>query len=238
VALLARAEGGRVKPRFALVDSVRGFALLIMFAFHFCFDLNLYGAAQIDFSAPFWIWYRNLILVLFLGVVGVSISLAGRRWPDPLRVLRLAFCAGAVSLGTRILFPGEWVFFGVLHFVLVASIVVPPLARFPRACLVLGILFMVPVPWYLKSPRFDGGVLQLTGLATRLPNTIDFVPLFPWLGVVLSGVFLGSLLPRCAPWLSAENPLLARLGRHSLLFYVTHQGVLLPLAWLVRRIHP
>jgi uncharacterized membrane protein len=67
---------------------------------------------------------------------------------------------------------------------------------------------------------------------THKPATEDYVPLFPWLGVVLIGIFAGAWvagrdrtviasLQRFAPaWL-------AFLGRHSLLVYMVHQPVLL-----------
>lgn len=224
-----------MRARLPLIDSLRGFALLIMFAYHFAFDLDLFGAARIDFHSLPWVAYRSLILTLFLGLVGVSVALAGRTFPDTLRLLRIAAGAGLISAVTWWMFPDAWVYFGILQFVLVASVAATLLVRWPRICALLGSA-MLALPWLYRSPAFDGRIAHLMGLGTQLPRTIDFVPLCPWLGVVLLGVFAGSLLPRePRSWLVSGNPILALMGRHSLLLYLTHQGLLLPVAWLVAR---
>ena len=222
-----------MKARLPLLDSIRGFALFLMLGYHFSFDLNSAGAASIDFQRPVWLAYRALILLLFLGVAGMGIFLAGKARPR--RVLRLAGCAATISCATWWLFPDTWVFFGILHFIVVASLVGPMFARVPRACLPAGIA-LVAAPFLYRSSAFNGGLLQLTGLALQLPRTVDFVPLCPWLGVVLLGIFVGSLIQgKDYSWLQAGDTRLAALGRHTLLFYMTHQMLLLPLAWLIAR---
>jgi uncharacterized membrane protein len=75
------------------------------------------------------------------------------------------------------------------------------------------------------------------GLITRKPATEDFVPILPWLGVMLAGLAIGqqqlaqvdgwlpSFLARPAQnWASRS---LAWLGRHSLPYYMLHQLVLM-----------
>ena len=62
------------------------------------------------------------------------------------------------------------------------------------------------------------------------------MPLLPWLGPVLIGIAAANiartsgLLARLAS--GPHNNLLARIGRHSLAFYLIHQPVLLGLAYL------
>jgi uncharacterized membrane protein len=216
--------------RIHALDSLRGIALLLMAGFHFCFDLSLFGAAAIDFRTPFWLTYRGLIVVLFVGIAGVGIALAGRlRWD---RLARLGSCALLVSAGTAWLFPQTWVFFGILHFLFLASLLGPLFARVPLLCLPLAPLFYA-LPQFYKSFLFEKPFLRFTGLSPVLQHTIDFVPLFPWLGVMLLGIFVGSRLPKR---ISGRPGFLSRIGRHALLFYMLHQAALLPLAWVASKL--
>jgi uncharacterized membrane protein len=224
-----------VKERLRLVDSLRGFALLIMFGYHFAFDLDLFGVVHIAFGDSFWTAYRWVILLLFLGLAGIGIGLAERRAPTARHLARLATGALAISIGTRVLFPDAWVAFGILHFIFAANLLVPPLSRSPEWCAVAAsVSFALPV--FVRTPVFDAGLLRVLGLGTVSSRAVDFVPLFPWLGVVFLGAALGAGLPREAPWLRGGSPRLAALGRHSLLLYVTHQSVFLPLAWAVAKL--
>ena len=65
------------------------------------------------------------------------------------------------------------------------------------------------------------------------------MPLAPWFGVVLIGMFIGkSVFTRAPDWLSRYNEqplarLLAFGGRHSLLIYMLHQPLLLGLLYLL-----
>jgi uncharacterized membrane protein len=74
------------------------------------------------------------------------------------------------------------------------------------------------------------------GFATMKPRTEDYVPLFPWLGVMLVGVALGHAIVRngaraVAPF--GHLPRVVRwLGQHSLAVYMLHQPLLFGATWL------
>jgi uncharacterized membrane protein len=74
---------------------------------------------------------------------------------------------------------------------------------------------------------------------THKPVTEDYVPLFPWTGVVLLGIAAGHLLWRHAfaplAWLARAPAPLRWLGRHSLVVYMVHQPLLLGALWLALR---
>ena len=114
--------------RIAGIDAARGFAVVMMIAYHFCFDLTWVGWAgwrMLDEWA--WIAWRSAIVASFLFVVGVSLAVrekssrtasAERRFWK--RWAQIAAAALLVSLGSYALFPQSFIYFGVLHFVAVA----------------------------------------------------------------------------------------------------------------------
>jgi len=243
--------------RFDRLDALRGLAIVWMALFHFCFDLNHYRLlqpVQHFLSDPFWTMQRAAIVTLFLLCAGlgqaVALAAGQRRQRFLRRWLQVAACAVAVSAGSAWMFPRSWISFGVLHgialMLLLLRWTVPPLLRrwgaiswqVPLCLAVLGTLACWAPRW-LAQPLFNSRWLNWTGLVTELPFTEDYVPVLPWLAVVLWGCAVGLwLLAHRRHWLSGGVPValrpLAVLGRWSLSFYMLHQPVLIGLisAWL------
>lgn len=227
-------------PRYGFFDMYRGFALMIMAVYHFSYDLNSFGVIREDMNHnEFWLDFRAFIMTSFLGLVGVSFALACPKYSDRgyrKRLAQLAACAVIISVTSYLMNPMTWIFFGVLHLIFVASLVAPKLIHWPRFCLAIGLpLVLLPNlyhdTWFLKP------VLILSGLSPVKPWTEDFAPFTPWFGVILIGIFIGSSVKTKKPrWAeTAVIPGLALLGRHSLLFYMTHQLILFPLAWIISK---
>jgi len=231
--------------RYRLLDLLRGLALYAMAVYHLAWDLLFLGLADIPVaSGTFWLWFRAAIISSFLLLVGVSLVLVcrtGLDWKRHLvRVSRLVAAAAAVSLATLVIAPANWVFFGVLHCIAAASLLLLPAVRLPAAgAAVLGIAVIIADRF--GQPLFDAPWLWWVGLGTFMPATLDYVPLFPWFGPVLLGIALGhglfprqggSRLPDWAPR-GALGRATAWCGHHSLLFYLLHQPVLLAIlyAW-------
>ena len=229
--------------RVPAIDALRGMALCLMIVYHFLFDLNWFGFMHADFDHdPAWLGFRGVIVSSFMLLVGVSLALARhagvtrrRFWR---RIALIAFCAILVSVASYVTFPRTFITFGILHCIALASLLAWPATRFPRTALLTGAT-IVAVGNLVALPAFDSGWLQWVGFTTHKPATEDYVPLFPWLGVVLIGIALGDRLWRgqfaplrplsraCPRWLSW-------LGRHSLLVYMLHQPVLVGLLRVLR----
>jgi|JRYI01.1.fsa_nt_gb uncharacterized membrane protein len=224
-----------VPARIAGLDALRGAAIAAMVAYHFAFDLALFRVARLDFERdPFWLAARAAILSTFLCASGISLVLArlegvspAKRWR---RIAQIAACALAVSAASWLAFPRTWIWFGVLHAIAAAGILAWPFTKAPRAALACGIA-VIAAGLALSHPAFDTRSLGWIGFATRRPPTEDYVPLFPWLGVVLVGVWLGHELAKrsfapLAPL--ARAPAAVRwMGRHSLAVYMVHQPLII-----------
>ena len=236
-----RAAGTPAPPRIAGVDALRGGAVCLMFVYHFCFDLRFYRVIGADFEHdPFWLGFRALIVTAFMALVGMSLVLARRSGANPAHFRRrvgvIAACAVLASVGSWLLFPRTFIYFGMLHCIAVASILAWPFVRRPLVALLVGIA-VIGAGLAIALPAFDVRALSWIGFTTHKPATEDYVPLAPWSGVVLVGIAAGHLLMRTsfsvlAP-LAAAPRWLRWLGRHSLAVYMVHQPVLLGVLWVV-----
>lgn len=227
--------------RYVLIDALRGFAILLMIAYHFCFDLNYHGWIHQDFNnAPFWLNARAAIVSLFLLLVGASLVLNAQRTHSTsfwYRQIRLLTACVAVTLGSYMMFPASFIFFGILHFILLASFIGRLCVRFHYANLVAAVLALLS-GWFYSNPMFNAPLLQWLGFMTYKPFTEDYVPFFPWFGVVLAGIFLGRVMFARPPSgvLGYYRPFLRPLalaGRHSLAIYLLHQPLLLGILAMV-----
>ena len=247
--------------RFDRLDLWRGLAIVWMACYHFSFDLNMNGLLrpwQNFYLDPFWTTQRLCIVSMFLLGAGAGQAVAvdaGQTWARFWRRwAQVAGCAVLVSIATIFMFPDGWISFGVLHGMAVMLLLLralgtrlPParLARAPLACAALAVAAFAAwkLPQWVRSPFFDTRPTNWVGLITHLPRTEDYVPVFPWLGMMLAGYLGASLLlvharaafaggvPR------AVRPL-AVLGRWSLSFYMVHQPVLVGSLILLKMIRP
>ncbi|RTL43933.1 MAG: DUF1624 domain-containing protein [Burkholderiales bacterium] len=213
------------------LDALRGLAIVWMALFHFSFDLNHFGWIRQDFYRdPVWTWQRVGIVSLFLFCAGAGQALAVQAGQGAWRFWRrwgqVAACAALVSIGSANMFPNSWISFGVLHGMAVMLLLLRlGLARLPQAVLLGLAVLAIAAPRLVQSPLFDTRWTNWVGLVTHKPITEDYVPVLPWLGVML----LGFIVTRARPalWAGAAPRPLAVLGRWSLSFYMVHQPVLI-----------
>ena len=216
--------------RFPLLDLYRGIAVLLMMVFHFCWDWRYFGYLEYSLQSPFWVTFRGVILTLFLTAVGWSNYLAATMGQSPRRYMvnlgKLAVGAMLVSLGSWLMFPNNWIFFGILHFILIASLISRPLVRWPYLSAALGAL-LISLPQLVTQIDMTEWRRWLSDELGMPKHTLDYVAPLPWLGVVLLGSLFGKLeihqinisLPKSVNWILL-------LGRYALPVYLAHQIIL------------
>jgi len=242
-------------PRIAAVDALRGGAVLLMIVYHGLWDASFLGLLDLPLlSAWPWLVARATILALFLGLAGLSLTLAHgagfRPRPFLRRLAGVAVGAALITAGTAVLFPPSYVFFGALHHIALASLLGLALLRLPGPLLVaasVGAFFLPIVAVGLIAPGnlLDRPPLLVLGLASTPPDSVDFVPLLPWFAAWPAGMLLGRATARAARpprrgwtgWqpVSPIARLLTLAGRHSLIVYLVHQAPLMGVLWLLAR---
>jgi uncharacterized membrane protein len=193
-------------PRFDRLDALRALAIVWMAVFHFCFDLNhlgLWDPRQAFTRDPFWTWQRTAIVSLFLLCAGLGQAVAfdaRQTWPRFWRRwAQVAGCAVLVSAGSALMFPNTWIHFGVLHGMAVMLVLARLAAPLGAWLWPLGALALA-LPRVLQHASLDGPWLNWLGLVTRKPLTEDYVPVLPWLGVMLWGRGSGCCATAAVCW--------------------------------------
>jgi uncharacterized membrane protein len=232
--------------RLHALDIARGIAIVQMVAYHFLYDLGHFGWIRIDtYGGAGWIAWRGAIVSQFLLVMGYGLcAFAGqgadrefwRRWAQILA------CALLVSAATALTFGPRWIWFGVLHFAVVAQLLVRAargtFARLPAPAIAGAAIALLAAGNLVQVPAFAADSLSWIGFSPGKPATEDFVPVLPWLGVVLAGFALARMRTGSAAigesWMRARaGRILAAAGRWPLTIYMAHQPVLFGTLWLL-----
>ncbi|UMY15772.1 DUF1624 domain-containing protein [Methylobacterium organophilum] len=228
------------RPRIDALDAARGAALAAMALYHATWDLGFLQLTPENYAltGPGHV-AAHLIAGSFLTIVGIGLWLAngrGLRWrPFLARLARIGGAALAITAATWWWFPDAYIFFGVLHCIAVASLLALPFLRLPALVTALVAAAVVAAPFWGRHALLEEPVLSFLGLRTIPPRTNDYVPLFPWFGLVLLGLAAAKAgAPRLlrgplGRWQARSG--LARAasfaGRHSLAIYLVHQPLLL-----------
>ena len=223
--------------RINSLDIFRGWAIVLMIAYHFSYDLKYFGYISVDLdNDTFWVYSRYVIITMFLVSVGMSLKLAHTpniKWHKmKSRILLLGGASLLVSVATYFQFPDTWVYFGILHFILFASWAGLLFLPYPLLALTTAIIIFIgtSLGWLHMHALF-----ALLQEPLHLPPgyTEDIVRFFPWFGAVLIGMVIFTYHLHTKIFSNAffrtkllPNKTLAFLGRHTLIIYLIHQPIL------------
>ena len=229
---------------------LRGVAIVLMVLYHLVFDLNYFAVYDIDVSSGFWLAVARSTASLFLLLVGLSLTLShsralllGQEDRFRLRLIKRSAWILGLALGITIvtyLFIGRgYIIFGVLHLIGLSLLLAYHFLRMHKANIIFGLLFIL-LGVYLQTTSIDFPWLLWLGPAPPNFYSIDYFPVFPWFGVILVGMGLGSLL---YPGYRRRIPVpdlslspfvrgLAFLGHSSLAIYLVHQPVMIAIMYL------
>ena len=224
-----------VQPqRYILIDLLRGLAVLAMIIFHFAFDLNGFQFIEIDFlHDPFWYALPRCIVSTFLICVGMGLALVhkdGIKWGlVRKRLYKIGGWAVFITIITYVLFPGKFVFFGVLHCIAATSTVGVFFVGKPRLSLLFCLLLVIPdlvfQPTLIPFSRWIG------------VTPIDYIPFYPWFGIVLLGIYLESVqFHRILIKKTFMTRPLEIMGKHSLKIYLLHRPIVFGIVFFLYRL--
>jgi uncharacterized membrane protein len=241
-----------MRDRNDVIDVMRAVAIVLMVIFHFIFDLTFFDYTNLQIpNGDGWREFRAVIVSLFLITMGASLRMA---YPGKIAWRKLSYRSGKlllaaalVSMVSILITPTEWIYFGILHFIAVASLLCIGLRHLPKTALLLALLILTIYNLELISPKWPFSLIS-----SYLPSTTgDFVAPVPWLASVLLGIWFSHQawfrLPLMTPVLGfttsdVELPTIAIqlrssirwLSKHSLVIYLLHQPLFFSGFYLVR----
>jgi uncharacterized membrane protein len=231
------------------IDVTRGIAILMMIVYHTVFDLSFFGMYPVNATTGPWRFFAYATASLFLLVVGISLVVSHDRAAVTLSGFSLTkkflirgagiFALGLlVTVATWLYLHEGFVIFGILHLIGISVILAPIFFRFRKFNVTIGI-FCIAAGYSIATLSGPDFLLPL-GIIPSGFTSVDYTPLFPWFGMVLVGMGLGSWLYEGAVRRFSLKPLpefivspLAFLGRHSIMIYLVHQPVIILLLGVV-----
>lgn len=240
------------RKRYYILDTIRGFTLLNMIAYHAIWDLvNIF-----DLN---WQWYHSegahiwqqFICCTFIMLSGFCRPL-GR---SSLKRGLIVFASGAlISLATIIFMPESRIVFGVLTLIGSCMIIssftenivkkIPPVIGFIVSVAVFNMFRHISKGYIgpkdiriIELPDFlyKNNITSYLGFPHESFFSTDYFPLFPWIFLFLSGIFLFYTAQRYDLLKLLERSLskpIEWLGRHSLIIYMIHQPVIYAVLYL------
>ena len=229
--------------RYPEIDLLRGIAIVMMVIFHTVFDCAFFSIVPFDVATGFWRYFAYATASLFLLVAGISLAISHARaarhlagWPLVKKFLvrgaGIFACGLLVTAATWWYLQEGFVIFGILHLIGVAVMLSPLFFRFRTWNAAIGVVFIL-LGWVLATIPGPAALLVF-GIHPAVFWSVDYTPIFPWMGLVLIGMAAGEYfypggerwweMPRLPAWAVAP---LAFFGRHSLIIYLVHQPLIL-----------
>lgn len=217
--------------RVQYLDALRGTAVIWMIIFHSAYDMNMLGYISLNFNEGFWFAFPRIIAFTFLFCVGISLNFTHKNqinWKQlKVRSFKIGLAALIISIGTYILFPSQWIYFGTLHCIFAGSILGALLVN--KRKLALGIFIAILVSQY----GLDYDIKWVSAILKK--PSMDFIPIYPWFWAILAGLLIGPYLNQNGLVQRIKSPeILTFLGRHSLKIYLLHQPLIYSSLFLIK----
>ena len=238
--------------RIHLLDILRGISVSAMIVYHFFWDLGYFKFIELEnITRGLPLLFAQCIGASFIVISGISLRLASYSnnfiTKFLKRMLVLVLICLAITSITFYIDKKNFIFFGILHFLVTCSLVGLLLLKIKNNN-ILFILFFCSLAVSTSEITFDlPSQLSWLGFNSKVPITNDFYPLFPWVSFYFFGLWISEPLRiylthrsgnygNCYPKFVIVYNGLQFLGRNSLTVYILHQPIFFSLFLIFIRI--
>ena len=222
--------------------------MFAMIIYHFYWDLGYFGFIDLRVvTQGLGLIIAQLIGLSFITIAGISSRLQSltNSYKSKMvrRIFRLMSISIAISILTFIIDKSNFIFFGILHFLSVCSLISLILIKIKSnfqlllICLGTGLISISEITFNIPF------IFSWLGFSKELPLTNDFYPIIPWITFYFFGFWLGSIINEITNKkyenISINDPqpglvlkLIEYVGRKSLVIYILHQPLLFSLFFI------
>lgn len=235
----------KIKKRYELIDSIRGFAVINMIAFHALYDIfQIFGDGTLFFNTSFSVWER-CICISFILISGMCFNFSNHAVKNGIVV---SMCGFLVTAVTVIAMPSQPIWFGILNLLGISMLICSALREFIRSIpAFIGIMasfvlfavsygipkgyigfFDVPI-FEIPEAFYHFKYLSFLGLRSFDFVSYDYFPVIPWIFMYATGIFLWRIIKekRWDKFFYFRIPILNAIGKHSLIIYIIHQPIIM-----------
>ncbi len=241
----------KINKRYELIDSIRGFAIINMIAFHALYDIfQIYGDGILFSNAIFTVWER-FICISFIVISGMSFNFSSHTVRNGIVV---SMCGFLVTAVTVIAMPSQPIWFGILNLLGISMLISSALKDFIRAIpafygivasfVIFAVSYGIPrgyigflgVPFFeLPEALYQFKYLSFLGLKSYDFISYDYFPVIPWFFMYATGIFLWRIIKekQWDEFFYLKIPVLNVIGKHSLIIYLLHQPILMLITMII-----
>lgn len=212
--------------RIIEIDIMRGLAIVLMVSYHIAYDLKEFAGINIPYESIAWYLIGKTSLILFIFVSGISNTFSKNTTKRGFKVLFLGMIITAI---TYIIFPKDYIRFGVLHFLGISMIIYPFLKKTNNYILIGTAVVSIILGFYFDNITSKTWIFIPFGVLYNGFSTLDYVPLFPYLSVYILGVLSAKkFYTEKKSILNFDFNLrfISSISKNSLLIYIIHQPVI------------
>lgn len=233
------------KKRYVSIDIIKGIAVIGMVIFHLFFILYMLSIVSVDFSNTNTvlktIGRASALIFLFLSGFNLQLNADKKAIEKYLkRIAILSFYAALITVFTVLFLPTAPIYFGILHFFAVVSLLLIPLLflNISFKKYFFSLVFFNLFIFILYQQLGDAWYFIPFGYYPKNFVSVDYYPIFPWIYVVLFGTWLARVSKRdeILSYLEKHTPkqlkIISVIGKYSLQIYMIHAPIIIFLAFI------
>jgi len=213
--------------RYWEIDFARGVAVILMLFYHVLFDAHYFG--KLELPGTFCYLLPRFIVFLFVFISGLSLGISCSKKLCTVRVLKkslkLGFLAVMITILSRIFLHEGFIIFGILHFFAVATPLGLLFVRRPQFSILMALLILL-ISMLISHLRVSFPWLLWLGVIPSGFYTLDYIPLIPWFGIFLLGIFFSEHFRSIGDLSFPLRSFVELLGRNSLKIYLVQHPVI------------
>lgn len=241
-----------ITSRYHLIDAIRGFALINMLAYHFCYDIFMMNSVDRGWcSYPWVVVWERFICISFIIISGIAVNFSKNVYKRGLIINLFGFIITAVTV---IVIPQEAVWFGILNLLGCSMIItqlfrklldkISPFIGFFISLILFSFSYGIPYRYLgifgirlirLPDILYSTNIFALIGFPSASFRSTDYFPLIPWVFMFVLGYFLWKCIVKFGLFYVFKKNIffLSAVGRYSIWIYMIHQPVLAGIAWVL-----